>query len=277
LLLGLWLLSGWRPGWARGVALATFGVLTVVALTRTIGGESSCGCLGRFSPAPAIMHAIDLAALGVLWRSPLRGAPQAVARRHPLAVTAAAMTLLTVVSSTAVMASFRPAVLTASGDIVGPGGTVVLEPARWVGGRLALLPHIDIGEQLAHGHWLVVFHRAGCPKCGEALAHYERLARELAAAQAASGGREPPETRNRPVRIALVELPAVHDDGEADDRTESLPGCVPGRLRDDVRWFLPVPSEIELRNGRVTRYDPEARAIRPSDLPSTPSAHGRQP
>lgn len=63
LLLGLWLLSGWRAELARWTALVFFGLLAGVSLWLALEGQSSCGCLGRIVVHPWVTFSLDLVAV----------------------------------------------------------------------------------------------------------------------------------------------------------------------------------------------------------------------
>ncbi|MHC4475226.1 MAG: hypothetical protein ACYTEL_06260 [Planctomycetota bacterium] len=54
----------------------------------------------------------------------------------------------------------------------------VLEPETWVGKKLPILEHIDIGESLKKGNWLILLYRHDCPDCTGAIEMYEEMARK---------------------------------------------------------------------------------------------------
>jgi len=129
------------------------------------------------------------------------------------------------------MAMYRPATLMADGTIVGRGGVVVLEPETWVGKRFPLIEHIDIGEQLAYGDWLVVLYRHDCPECRELLSGF--------AMDGATWGMDPLGTW-KGTRVALIELPP-YGSGSVDP---FLSGFTLGRLAGPWKWAVPTPTEI---------------------------------
>jgi len=63
---------------------------------------------------------------------------------------------------TPILALNEPAVVTSSYE--------VLEPETWVGKKLPILQHIDIGEKLSRGNWLILLYHHDCPDCAKAIA-----------------------------------------------------------------------------------------------------------
>jgi hypothetical protein len=98
----------------------------------------------------------------------------------------AAVEIAVLAVSTPILALNKPAVVTSTCE--------VLEPETWVGQKLPLLEHIDIGEKLSKGNWLILLYHHDCPDCIKAIAKYEQMARNLAG----NGGFG---------RQALIELP----------------------------------------------------------------------
>lgn len=56
----------------------------------------------------------------------------------------------------------------------------VLELETWVGKKLPILEHIDIGDQLKKGTWLILLYHYDCPGSGQAIPMYEQMAPDLA-------------------------------------------------------------------------------------------------
>src|SRR5690606_33607608 len=55
-------------------------------------------------------------------------------------------------------------------DPANPAQTVVyVEPQRWLGQTLPILPAIDDGERLQHGRWEILFYKHDCPACRSEL------------------------------------------------------------------------------------------------------------
>jgi hypothetical protein len=65
-LIGFWLLTGWRITSAWASALALFSVLAAVSLYMAIVGQRSCGCFGRVSVNPWFTFVLDVAFLAAL-------------------------------------------------------------------------------------------------------------------------------------------------------------------------------------------------------------------
>ncbi len=53
----------------------------------------------------------------------------------------------------------------------------VLEPGEWAGKELPILEHIDIGDRLKAGNWLVLLYHYDCPGCAEAIPNVRVQAR----------------------------------------------------------------------------------------------------
>jgi len=237
LLLGLWLLTGVCPRHARGAALLCFAGFLAVSLSRARSGEVSCGCFGKVPVSPWVTAGLDLVAVAALWAwRPADGAVKAPRSAPGTFALAGATALLLVVVGALGVARPAPASVDEDGDIIGDG-PVMLEPEKWVGKRFPLLRHIDIGPQLASGHWVVVLYRRHCPRCQEELLKYERLARESAWL---AGG----------LQVAFVAVPQA---GEAGERTDAGPSpCLRGSLSSAREWFVKVPAALHVEGGRVT-------------------------
>jgi hypothetical protein len=142
-------------------------------------------------------------------------------------------------ASAAVLAgASRPAVLHESGEITGSGRVVVLEPDTWVGKRLPLLAHIDIGPELGQGDWLVVLYRRDCRKCHALL---ERL--EVESRFMGDGG----------TLVAVVEV-GDYPEVEQVER-QFAPWASPGRLDPQYRWHVSTPAVLHVVNDQVVGVD----------------------
>lgn len=131
------------------------------------------------------------------------------------------------------MLRFEASTISDEGVFLGGGEIVVLEPETWTGKRFPLLAHIDRGERLANGHWIVLLYHHDCPQCLETLPRYEALA------ETAADDRVP--------SVALVEVPPF---GPSDNLP--LSRAHRARLRDTKDWFVQTPTEILLADGTVT-------------------------
>jgi len=239
LLLGVWLLSGIFARRCRQVVLAVFAVFAIVALQKGFSGESSCGCFGRLDINPWWTFGLDLLVLGTLWNwNPIQAHTQeatdktlrtGVSWRAPVV---AGLLLLVGVPVSIKMLMADPATLTKAGTIVGDGKLVILEPETWIGQPLPIATHIDIGDQLLEGEWILVLFHHDCPKCQEALPRYEELAQQLI-------------QNGSNTRIAAVEVPPY---GE---KTKHAVASLYGRLTDKQEWFVQAPVEIVVEGGIV--------------------------
>lgn len=236
LFMGVWLLSGVysRLSWLG--AFSCFVVFSGVTLTKGLAGQDNCGCFGAVEVNPWYTFVLDVSVVGAMaaaWRGANPPGPRAIRRRAVIAALTAVLTLG--VTAGLAIGNFRPGTVTAEGELVGESGIVLLEPETWVGGRFPLLGHIDVGEKLSRGRWIVVLFARGCPGCAEALPRYQKLAQG-----GAFGG----------VPVALVEIPRAHSSG-APELTRG-PGPVWGLLDGRRDWFVTTPVVVLLTEGQVT-------------------------
>lgn len=133
------------------------------------------------------------------------------------------------------MTSYADTTLSDAGEIVGDGKIVVLKPERWVGKRLPVARHIDIGRELSRGVWIVLFVHDGCSACREAVPEYEALARELSA-------------RDGCPKVALVECQPRIDQKHA---VLGASTCTRGNLSRAKRWIISTPAALLIDEGKV--------------------------
>jgi hypothetical protein len=234
LLIGVLLIAGLWPAYAWRTALALFGAFGVVSLSKALAGAASCGCFGRVAVSPWFSAAVDVGALAAL----VAFRPHPSFRRvswRAAALPVIAWLLLGATTSAAVV-TYRPSTLDGSGEITGVAHIVLLEPETWVGERLPLLRHIDVGAQLEQGDWLVVVYRQNCPKC-------HVLFGRLKDAQSNTD-----EASSAP-QLACVEIPGGSSSPAANDA--KLPDCLHGKLAAEYDWFVETPVLIRLHNSRV--------------------------
>ncbi len=253
LALGLWLLSGAYPKQARIMALVTFASFGVVSLYQAFSGESSCGCFGKASVSPRHTLLLDSAAVVALWFWHSEGArgistdKERNVSSHSFRLTASGFIFLMIGIPVAVaMSRYTPAFLTNEGEIVGDNSTVVLEPETWVGKRFPLLKHINIGEQLAKGKWLVMLYHHNCPRCREAITRLRGQARQVQE------------------NVALIELSPY----EAPQLTASpvlARSWRHGRVKGEGQWFVETPLFIELEDGGVAAPCPARPSLMVAD------------
>jgi hypothetical protein len=111
---------------------------------------------------------------------------------------------------------------------------IVVDPFSWRQKRFPLLRHIDLGDRLAKGNWIVMLHREGCVPCREALPAYVALAHDLVQSRRGCG-------------VALVEIPPW----KVDLASTYGSACLRGRLSDDHQWKVRTPLFLSLNAGRV--------------------------
>lgn len=254
LIFGVWLISGIRPRLARWATLVCFTIFGFISLYRAVAGHQSCGCFGPVQVNPWVTFGLD--AMVVVFTAAASLKPSSIQSRHETSLrwAAAVASYLFVGSLVAVwtMAGPRPVVLAdGAGDLIGEGEFVILEPETWMGRPFPLASHIDIGQRLMSGRWLVVLYHHDCSSCRKALPRYRRLA-------AATHG-DP-----QAARVALIELPpyaAYADEGRPPDGADSH--YEQGRLTDAKEWFVQTPTVIHLDTGDVIKVEPPAHAVAP--------------
>jgi hypothetical protein len=195
-LLGLWLLTGLLPRAAWWLATACFCAFLGISLFRAFSGESSCGCFGALHIHPWVTAALDgLLLFGLIAFRPARfSQPVPVRRRAAWAVIG----LVALVAGGIPL--LRAAAHSPAQDFDASDSADILDkkPVDWARQRLPLLRHIDIGDRLASGRWIVMLYRWNCGKCQQALPQYIGLSHALVGD--ASG-----------IRVALIELPPFAD------------------------------------------------------------------
>jgi hypothetical protein len=246
IIMGLWLLSGLRRRLSCLVAAVAFGVFSVITLYKGISGELSCGCFGRVEISPWYTLILDISLLvGLMAFRPRSGV--AIQRagfrkiRFSVATSAALVACLTAGIS---MASYRPARLSDDGAIIGDDRFVVLEPQQWIGKRLPLLGHIDLGDQLARGQWTLVLYHHDCPHCQESLPQIKKLAGTFLNTKSSSS------KSNTGGRFALVEMPPYTP--KDSDAAVSKLNCTTAKLSNSRDWFAVTPTLLSLKDGKVT-------------------------
>ncbi len=220
--------------WA--LSLLCFSGFALVSFYKGISGQATCGCFGRVPVNPWYTFALDAAAVLALLRWRPRGESRSHVHTFPRFATVSALGLL--VGTPVALATWTEPVgtLTDLGELLPDGKTILLKPESWVGKRFPLLEHIDIGDQLVEGEWLVLLYHHDCPKCREAIPRYEAL------------GRDSDPSRSK-MKVALDEAPphAVSGTGPADH----IGTCFRGRLRSVRNWFVETPVAVRVGDGVV--------------------------
>jgi len=142
------------------------------------------------------------------------------------------------------MGRYTDTTLSDAGEIIGNGKVVVLKPETWVGKRFPLLGHIDIGNELSSGLWVVLLHRHTCTGCQDALSKWKPLARDF------SGRLNCP-------KVALVECPPY-----ARQATTAEDGSlITGRLGAAKEWQLSGATTVLIDGGKVQSVFTDGREV----------------
>ena len=244
LFFGLWLLAGISPKPTWAIALTCFTLFTCVSLCKAVSGYATCGCFGRVSVNPWYTTTLDLAIVLSLLRWRPSGHELlfniSVRQLPARAVGVFVLWLAVGLPAALAMGSYTPAAISDTGDVIGNGKIVVLNPETWVGKRFPLLDHIDVGRKLQQGKWLVLLYHHDCPICQASLPKYEQLSNDLA-------------TRGDNVKVALVETPPYGADQSRLDSPQTQ--CTVGRLSEEKEWFVATPLEIAIDRAVVTNVN----------------------
>ncbi|MBI1902704.1 MAG: hypothetical protein HYS13_16515 [Planctomycetia bacterium] len=241
--LAAWLLSGRAKVGSWAATVLCFSAFAGVSIAKALAGAPSCGCFGSFDVSPWVTGAIDVAVVAALclWRP---GQAVVGTRSRPALATWVIVAAPLVMASAAKLAEVvdAPAVLNDDGTITGNGRTVSVETDRWVGRRLPLLPHIDVGSRLAGGRCVVLFYDADCAVCKEALS-----ALSAPGDYAWTAGFDVPD-------LALVDASRrLREKGTAPlvSRIWCAKPTIDGHLDASRRWLIETPLLVELRGGVV--------------------------
>ena len=238
LLLGVCLAFGIQVRMAWLVTVASFAVFASISLYKALLGEVSCGCFGSVQINPWHTFCLDMAVLGALvrYRPTLwRREASLNARRLCQHVVVLGAWLMVAALAGWGMLRFEANTLDADGTFLSDGEIVVLEPETWPGKSFPLSAHIDIGEELASGSWLVVLYHHECPQCQSLLPSYDSIDRSRGAELFTS--------------VVLVEVPPFGPKGTDGSSGSSVRRA---RLRETKRWFVETPTEIQMIDGIVT-------------------------
>jgi hypothetical protein len=237
--LAIWLASGLYGAGATVIALATFATFSIVSFVRILSSAESCGCFGPVKVHPAYSFALDVVLVIALCRS--RIATEVHSRRAfriRLSVAGGIFVCLAAPVTAAIL-NFRHDSFTSDGRIH-PSGFAILEPKKWLGRSLPVLPYLDIEADLSRGDWVVVFHRHDCSKCAALMANWIRFAEQA-------------KRRGNVPRVALVEVPPFADPVQLHVRPQ--PALSSGKLSDGVDWFIQTPTVIRVSGGTVVSIE----------------------
>ena len=163
--IGLWLVSGWKRRLASAVAALVFLLFSGVAFAKASGGTESCGCFGDLSVSPRLMLWLDVPAaffLFLQWRCHRA--------EHRLGWPIARVLIVASASVAAViyvrdMRSFLPM-----------SEFEIPSTRDWVGGPFPIPVDRSVAKRLATGSWFVVVYRERCEHCQRVLPELEQLA-----------------------------------------------------------------------------------------------------
>lgn len=239
LLLAGWMWSGLAPQLTRIFGLGIFSMFSIMTLIKALGGETSCGCFGELTVSPWITLGIDLA----LWfgfaliRPVSKSIDQNAAIRPQswlepvVALPWALVVLAGVVGGTLSFWTLttEPARLQAdTGELLGDGDFVLLEPEEWIGRPFPLFSYTDLPESVYQGNWWIMLYSPNCAHCIETIPKIEAIAQT---------GQQ----------VVLLSMPP-HDTREVD-----FSDGVVGRLNSTRDWFAQTPVLVEIENGVVIR------------------------
>jgi hypothetical protein len=243
LFLAFWLLSGLFPRTAWWFAIGTFGLFAVVSGAKALAGEPTCGCFGRVPTSPWLSLSINLAAILALMaarHSVVRSGMLAESIRPrdgtnaPYRQWLGMAWVVTGIGLAAVTVNQR-----ASADMPGigvrVGDFVLVEPERMLDGPFALGEHIDIGDRLATGRWLVVLYRLDCPTCQSLFEELTGIGSEL---------------KHR-VQMAWICVGTPQRPDHSLVLAEPSLEWVSGAMSQRFDWFVSVPLFVVLDENRV--------------------------
>jgi hypothetical protein len=252
---GFWLITNLLPSLTRLASIFIFSVFTFVSLFKAVTGEKSCGCFGAVTVNPLITSAFDMVIVG--WLLMLRHDKVRLCFRHIIDELLAGIQLrklvLFIVTWLVVAVPVTYTIVSIGnenfGDVgfefVGINGKkiVTLEPEQWIGKFFPVVEYIDFGtdntkDELAKGHWLVLFYHDGCEKCAKAIDEYKQFANDFQAG-------------NIETRLALVVVPPITSK-QTQPTNEKM---IFLSLNDQINWNVKTPVQITLQDGIVKYVD----------------------
>ena len=166
------------------LSLALFSAFACVSLCRALSGHANCGCFGTVEVNPWYTAMLDTAVVIALAclrpRCALKTGYSVLcisnSRPYVRLATMLAVWLLLGLPTAFAMRDYSTAALSDAGEVIGDGNVVVLQPEKWTGKRFPLLAHIDVGERLKNGRWLVFLYNPDCASCQAMIGVLEPIA-----------------------------------------------------------------------------------------------------
>ncbi|MGE5610769.1 MAG: MauE/DoxX family redox-associated membrane protein [Bacillota bacterium] len=244
-LLAIWLASGLRPRLAWVVTALAFTGFLIISLWKTARGEVSCGCFGRLVVHPGYTAGLDAAILAG-WYGVRRHAWRQQGHGMSAYWIAGMLSLVVGGTLTAVWLN-RPvfANLSNAAQLPAAGDVVYFDASDWVGKPMPLRVHIDIGDRLSRGRWILVLHNSQCRRCRQVVPEYRQLAAQWTGRSNAPG-------------IALVDV--VPDASQADSEAPGRTSVLLGHITSSQKWFIITPAVLALENGTVLAVNSEESA-----------------
>lgn len=245
--LGLWLLSGLQRRTTSIVALIAFSSFASFSLFAALRGERSCGCFGQITVSPWFTFLVDLMAIAAIcwWRYAMHMRTNerndSILIRHTSSNLFSSSNALQHRAILTIMipclAIMFPLSWFATGGSSSQGELFVFEPAQWLGKEVPFLKHVDLGDELLQGKWIILLYHHDCPQCQEAVRYYENVKQV--------------STAPNQLRVALIEVPPYASD-ESQGKT-----CRHGKLDQSHEWFMQTPVHLFTSSGRIQRVSHE--------------------
>jgi hypothetical protein len=102
---------------------------------------------------------------------------------------------------------------------------------EWIGERLPILAYLDIADRVGKGDWAIVFVRAGCEDCVDALPDLAMRA------------------RRQGLKVGILVVPGPKSEGARVFR--SLEPDAISELPAGIKWVVKTPHVIVIREGVV--------------------------
>src|SRR5262249_7943608 len=149
-------LLGVFPRQTRWVTVVLLTAFFGISLNKTLAGEASCGCFGPVVVPPWVMAIVDAIAVLVLVVVDLPARTDSLRPTYKRLAAFGALGLAVLAVMGTVAYKRTPVVLDADGSLPDDAVDVVLEPASWIQQHLPIHKHVDIGDAVMRGRWVIV-------------------------------------------------------------------------------------------------------------------------